>query len=106
MHSGFKNLRSALSMNVKAHHPGFEVWAGAQADIERIVTIWRECLSAYGEPYLFGDRPTVADAMFSPVCTRFVAYDEIGRASCRERVCQSVLVLVGGVALNKKTLST
>ena len=38
MHSGFTNLRSALPMNLKAHHPGFKVWAGAQADIDRIVT--------------------------------------------------------------------
>ena len=43
MHSGFSNLRSALPMNLKAHYPGFKVWAGAQADIERITTIWREC---------------------------------------------------------------
>jgi glutathione S-transferase len=75
MHSGFSNLRSALPMNLKAHFPGFKVWAGAQADIERIVTIWRECLSASGGPYLFGDRPCMADAMFAPVCTRFITYD-------------------------------
>ena len=37
MHSGFHNLRSALPMNLKAHHPGFKVWAGAQADIERVM---------------------------------------------------------------------
>ena len=24
-------------MNLKAHHPGFKIWAGAQADIDRIV---------------------------------------------------------------------
>src|SRR3546814_365533 len=96
MHSGFKNLRSALSMNVKAHHPGFEVWAGAQADIERIVTIWRECLSAYGGPYLFGDRPTVADAMYAPVCSRFVTYDvrlDPVCAAYRDRVMTLPLVL-------------
>ena len=29
MHSGFSNLRSALPMNLKAHHPGFKIWAGA-----------------------------------------------------------------------------
>src|ERR1700737_3053098 len=43
MHSGFSNLRSALPMNLKAHYPGFKVWAGAQADIDRILEIWREC---------------------------------------------------------------
>ena len=42
MHSGFINLRSALPMNLKAHYPGFKVWAGAQADIERVAAIWRE----------------------------------------------------------------
>ena len=48
---------------------------GAQGDIDRVVAIWRECLSAYGGPYLFGDNPTLADAMFAPVCSRFVTYD-------------------------------
>ena len=74
MHSGFYNLRSALPMNLKAHHPGFKVWAGAQADIDRVMAIWRECLSAYGGPYLFG-KLTMADAMYAPVCTRFLTYD-------------------------------
>ena len=44
MHSGFANLRSALPMNLKAHYPGFKIWAGAQADIDRVAAIWRECL--------------------------------------------------------------
>jgi glutathione S-transferase len=74
MHSGFYNLRSALPMNLKAHHPGFKVWAGAQADIERVRAIWRECLTEYGGPYLFG-KLSVADAMYAPVCTRFLTYD-------------------------------
>ena len=74
MHSGFYNLRSALPMNLKAHHPGFKVWAGAQADIDRVAAIWRECLEAYGGPYLFGEL-TMADAMYAPVCTRFLTYD-------------------------------
>jgi glutathione S-transferase len=74
MHSGFHNLRSALPMNLKAHFPGFSVWSGAQGDIERVRTIWRECLDTYGGPYLFGD-PSLADAMYAPVCTRFLTYD-------------------------------
>ncbi len=75
MHSGFTNLRSALPMNLKASYPGFKVWAGAQADIDRIATIWRECLKQYGGPYLFGAAPTLADAMYAPVVTRFATYD-------------------------------
>jgi glutathione S-transferase len=75
MHSGFSNLRSALPMNIKAHHPGFKIWAGAQADIERVISIWRECLAADKGPFLFGAKPCMADAMFAPVVTRFLTYD-------------------------------
>src|ERR1700754_298974 len=75
MHSGFANLRSALPMNLKVRHDGFKVWAGAQADIDRVTVIWRECLKRYGGPYLFGTKPTIADAMYAPVCTRFATYD-------------------------------
>lgn len=48
MHSGFANLRSARPMNLKAHYPGFKVWAGAQSDIDRVIAIWRDCLATYG----------------------------------------------------------
>lgn len=75
MHSGFANLRSALPMNLKAHHANFKVWAGAQADIERVTKIWRECLELSGGPFLFGHKATAADAMYAPVCTRFRTYD-------------------------------
>jgi glutathione S-transferase len=74
MHSGFGSLRSALPMNIKAHFPGFKVWARAQTDIERITAIWLDCLKRYDGPYLFG-RLSAADAMFAPVVTRFVTYD-------------------------------
>ncbi len=75
MHSGFANLRSALPMNLKAHHPGFKVWAGAQLDITRVTAIWKEQLAASGGPFLFGAAPGMADAMYAPVCTRFATYD-------------------------------
>jgi glutathione S-transferase len=75
MHSGFVNLRSAMPMNIKARYPGHKVFAGARGDIERIGAIWRECLEACGGPFLFGEKPTVADAMYAPVTTRFATYD-------------------------------
>jgi glutathione S-transferase len=81
MHSGFTNLRSALPMNLKARHPGFKVWTGAQADIDRITTIWRECFANYHGPYLFGAL-TIADAMYAPVVTRFLTYDVKLDADC------------------------
>lgn len=73
IHSGFYNLRSALPINLKARHERFKVFTGARPDIERIKQIWTECLDAYGGPFLFG-APTLADAMYAPVCTRFRTY--------------------------------
>jgi glutathione S-transferase len=92
MHSGFTNLRSALPMNLKAHHPGFKVWAGAQADIDRIVFIWRECLDSHGGTYLFGPSPGMADAMFAPVVTRFATYDVKLQSDCAA-YCKAIMTL-------------
>src|SRR3954452_3379435 len=75
MHSGFSALRSSLPMNLRSHRPGFQVWASAQADIDRITKIWRDCLASWGGPFLFGAQYTLADTMFAPVCTRFRTYD-------------------------------
>lgn len=92
MNSGFANLRSSLPMNLKARHKGHKVWAGALPDIERITEIWRECLAAYGGPYLFGARRTMADAMFAPVVTRFLTYDvKVDPASAA--YCKTVMAM-------------
>ena len=74
IHSGFTTLRASLPVNIKGHFPNFKIWSRAQADIERIQFIWRECLAASGGPYLFGER-SLADAMYAPVVTRFMTYD-------------------------------
>jgi glutathione S-transferase len=92
MHSGFSNMRSALPMNLKAHHPGFKVWAGAQADIDRIVSIWRECLATYKGPFLFGATPGMADAMFAPVVTRYITYDVKLDSDCAD-YCKLIMTL-------------
>ncbi len=89
MHGGFYNLRSALPMNLRARYPGFRVFTGARGDIRRVLTIWNECFEAYRGRFLFGDNPTLADAMYAPVCTRFVTYDVAleGRAAeYRDRI--------------------
>ena len=96
MHSGFTNLRSALPMNLKAHRPGFKLWSGAQADIDRIATIWRECLTAYRGPYLFGPL-SMADAMYAPVVTRFLTYDVKLDADCAG-YCDHIMTLPDMIA--------
>ncbi len=92
MNSGFSNLRSSLPMNLKAKHPGYKIWAGAQPDIERIVEIWSECLATYGGPYLFGKQRTMADAMYAPVVTRFLTYDVKLNKSCTD-YCRTIMAM-------------
>jgi glutathione S-transferase len=74
IHSGFTTLRASLPVNLRGHFPGFKIWTRAQADIDRVCAIWRECLAESGGPFLFGER-TMADAMYAPVVTRFTTYD-------------------------------
>ena len=89
-HSGFYNLRSALPMNLRAKYPNFKVFAGALADIERIETIWAECIDQWGGPFLFGKKPTMADAMFAPVCTRFDTYG-VALSDVSENYCRTIM---------------
>ncbi len=75
MHSRFSNLRQHMPMNCRAMFDGKGI-EPAQADINRITTIWRECREKFANEgdFLFGTF-TIADAMFAPVASRFVTYD-------------------------------
>jgi glutathione S-transferase len=102
MHSGFSNLRSALPMNLKAHHPGFKIWSGAQADIDRITMIWRDCFAEHGGPFLFG-KLTMADAMYAPVATRFQTYDVRLDRDCAA-YCDQIMSLPDMIAWREAAL--
>jgi glutathione S-transferase len=86
MHAGFSALRSSMPMNLRTEGRRIAVWSAAQADIDRITEIWRECLVTWKGPWLFGRSPTVADAMYAPVVTRFRSYavevDPVSTAYC------------------------
>src|SRR5204862_1863198 len=76
MHAGFAALRQHLPMNIRSSFPGRGVTPEVQADINRIMAIWRDCRARFGEgkgEFLFGGF-TIADAMFAPVVTRFRTY--------------------------------
>ncbi|MCU0812274.1 MAG: glutathione S-transferase family protein [Thiobacillaceae bacterium] len=92
MHSGFGELRSALPMNLRARFPKFTVWSRAWGDIQRVMEIWQECLQTYGGPYLFGAKPTLADAMYAPVVTRFMTYDVALDADCAA-YCRTIMAM-------------
>lgn len=75
MHAGFRTLRGAMPMNIRASHPGKGMNPGVQTDIDRIAGIWQDCRGRFGGagPMLFGAFG-VADAMYAPVVTRFLTY--------------------------------
>lgn len=76
MHAGFRELRTAMPMNLGRDFSGRGRTPGALADIARIETIWREARERFGAdgPYLFGAGFGAADAMYAPVVTRFLTY--------------------------------
>ena len=75
MHAGFRSLRGAMPMNIRASLPGKGMNPAVQKDIDRIADIWESCRSRFGQggELLFGQF-TVADAFFAPVATRFLTY--------------------------------
>jgi glutathione S-transferase len=78
MHSGFTALRSACPMNIEAdlRDVGQLIWRdkpAVQADVARLVAMWRELLAAHQGPMLFGEF-SIADAFYAPVCMRLKSY--------------------------------
>jgi glutathione S-transferase len=75
MHAGFSALRSHLPMNIRSSFAGRGVTPEAQADINRVTALWRDCRKRFGADgkFLFG-HPTIADAMYAPVVSRFRTY--------------------------------
>jgi glutathione S-transferase len=75
MHAGFRALRVAMPMNIRASLTGKGMSATVQEDIDRIVEIWESCRARYGAggELLFGQF-SIADAFYAPVATRFLTY--------------------------------
>lgn len=75
MHAGFAALRKQMPMDIRARLEMPAVQDDLAADIARICGIWEECRKnfAVDGDFLFGD-PSIADAFFAPVVSRFVTY--------------------------------
>jgi len=94
MHSSFQALRRDFPMNIRSSFPGREIGPEAQADINRVMAIWRQCRSRFGEgkgDFLFG-RFTIADAMYAPVVTRFRTY-KIALEREAEAYCATIMAM-------------
>jgi glutathione S-transferase len=81
MHSGFRPLRDHCPMAILRREPQDTLLEQVEADVRRIVEVWRGCRARYraGGPFLFGGFSN-ADAMYAPVATRFRTYvPDLGR---------------------------
>ena len=95
MHSGYRDLRGAMPMNIRASHPGKGMNPAVQANIDRIEKLWKEARARFGSggPFLFGAF-CAADAMFAPVTTRFRTYG-VRLSTESQRYCDAVLAAPG-----------
>ena len=95
MHSGFRDLRTHMPMNIRASHPGKGRQPGVQANIDRICALWSEARRRFGAggPFLFGSF-TACDAMYAPVVMRFKTY-EVSLPAEAERYCAAMREAAG-----------
>ncbi|MEO0457038.1 MAG: glutathione S-transferase family protein [Cyanobacteria bacterium P01_A01_bin.114] len=75
MHAGFLGIRDQLPQNIRARNPltPSDLSTDTQKQIQRVQTMWTQCLETYGGPWLFGDF-SIADVVYAPVALRFVTY--------------------------------
>jgi glutathione S-transferase len=94
MHAGFQALRQHLPMNVRSSFPDRGATPEVQADINRVMAIWRDCRARFGKgrgDFLFGGF-TIADAMYAPVASRFRTYRiELEREA--DAYCDAIMAL-------------
>lgn len=76
MHSGFSALRSQLPCNIRRRAEPRALSEDVRREVARVEAIWSSLRGRFGAggPYLFGERPTIADAFYTPVATRFRTY--------------------------------
>jgi glutathione S-transferase len=86
MHSGFAALRANLVCNIRRRSEPRELSEEVRRDVERIDALWSALRTRFGSggPFLFGEVPTIADAFYTPVATRFRTYGvRLGAAAQR-----------------------
>lgn len=107
MHAGFRDLRAAMPMNIRASHPGRGMNAAVGRDVDRVVAIWEDCRSRFGRggKLLFGSF-TIPDAYFAPVVMRFLTYAVAvppGARAYMDAVCSLAAVAEWMAAARRET---
>lgn len=83
VHSHFDDVRNGLPMNLIKRWPIRDGLPsnvklmnrpGVRAGTERMEAMWRDARARYGGPWIAGDAFCFADAVFAPMCSRYVTY--------------------------------
>jgi glutathione S-transferase len=83
MHSGFAAIRNSLPCNIRRRAeprvPSRISGEDVRHELTRLEALWNDLRARFGGggPYLFGSRPTIADAFYAPVATRLRTYGVI-----------------------------
>jgi glutathione S-transferase len=95
MHSGFRDLRARMPMNIRASHPGMGSTPEVKANIARIEGLWAEARKRFGAggPFLLGAF-SAADAMYAPVVMRVRTY-AVSLGPEGTRYCEAMLAAPG-----------
>ena len=95
MHSGFRDLRGSMPMNIRSSHPGKGMNPGTRANIDRIEHLFGEARRRFGArgPFLFGQF-SAADGMYAPVVMRFKTYG-VALSPESQRYCDAMHASTG-----------
>ncbi len=92
MHAGFGAIRASLPCNLRRRAPARTLGDDVKREVARLEALWSTLRARFGQggPYLFGAQPTIADAFFTPIATRFRTYQvEVGEEATR--YCEALL---------------
>ncbi len=92
MHSSFGALRAKLPCNLRRRAEPRRWSEDVDREIARIEAVWALLYARFAGtgPYLFGASPTIPDAFFTPVATRFRSYAVTLSSEC-QRYADSLL---------------
>ena len=74
MHAGFGEIRNDFTHNIRRQIPTPPISEAALIEIKRLDYIFSSQLEKFGGPYLFGEKPTIADAFYTPMAVRCRTY--------------------------------
>ena len=91
MHAGFGAVRQEMPMNIKRRKTDHALSDAAKANVARIDALLSGLIQRFdtaGTGWLFG-HPTIADAFYAPVATRFRTYN-VGLSPLTQKWCDTL----------------